>query len=590
MNSKELNLNMAWSGTDQGTQLKEGGSSGFNAVMTGVERKDLSIFNRFYSNFKEAYFWSSNKLDSNPGKAWKLALELSRAKVYYGITSKINGLSVRCIKNSEVMKVGGIKYNTIKIGTQIWTAENMRHGINSVENGIYSYYDDLNNDKLYGKSYAWSAAMRGATAEGSQGICAKNWRIPTDEDWKQLEGYLGMSQEAIDLDNTWRGTDQGAQLKKNKGTGFNAILQEGNNPSGLPNLLASTMWTSTSIDDDSIARSRALEDGKAKIYRGINIKQSAFSVRCIKQPVEKNINVALYKPTTQSSAPHNSHKAADNITDGNYFRSGGSSVTHTKAEKNPWWMVDLGKEYPISKIHIFNRTDCCEYRLDNYRVTIFNDLSINKSSYTNDFNSHPNPKKTIDLSAHPIKGRYVKIELLGDSSKRILSLAEVRVMAATSIIKAQDIRAKNALNVAEKKPTHQSSTLAASKRAVDGNTDGDYRHNSVSGTQPEAQTPWWYVDLKSKFYITKINIFNRTDCCRGRLKNYRITISDNSSFTQIKYMREFYKAPDPKITLDLSKTNITGRYVKIESLKLVGETAFLYLAEVQVMGVRAPSD
>jgi hypothetical protein len=36
MNSKELNLNMAWSGTDQGTQLKEGGSSGFNAVMTGV--------------------------------------------------------------------------------------------------------------------------------------------------------------------------------------------------------------------------------------------------------------------------------------------------------------------------------------------------------------------------------------------------------------------------------------------------------------------------------------------------------------------------------------------------------------------------
>jgi hypothetical protein len=159
-----------------------------NAVMTGVERKDLSIFNRFYSNFKEAYFWSSNKLDSNPGKAWKLALELSRAKVYYGITSKINGLSVRCIKNSEVMKVGGIKYNTIKIGTQIWTAENMRHGINSVENGIYSYYDDLNNDKLYGKSYAWSAAMRGATAEGSQGICAKNWLIPTDEDWKQLEG------------------------------------------------------------------------------------------------------------------------------------------------------------------------------------------------------------------------------------------------------------------------------------------------------------------------------------------------------------------------------------------------------------------
>jgi hypothetical protein len=52
-----------------------------------------------------------------------------------------------------------------------------------------------------------------------------------------------------------------------------------------------------SIDDDSIARSRALEDGKAKIYRGINIKQSAFSVRCIKQPVAEDCVVGLYKAT-----------------------------------------------------------------------------------------------------------------------------------------------------------------------------------------------------------------------------------------------------------------------------------------------------
>jgi len=145
-------------------------------------------------------------------------------------------------------------------------------------------------------------------------------------------------------------------------------------------------------------------------------------------------------------------------------------------------------------------------------------------------------------------------------------------------------------NIALNKPTAQSSTFAtaASSRAVDGNTNGDYFHNSVSSTQPELINPWWHVDLQKKSYIAKINIFNRTDCCKDRLGNYRVTIADDASFTQVKYVNEFYTAPNPQATIDLSAYNVTGRYIKVEALKVIGETAYLSLAEVQVIGAPAP--
>jgi hypothetical protein len=48
------------------------------------------------------------------------------------------------------------------------------------------------------------------------------------------------------------------------------------------------------------------------------------------------------------------------------------STTHTNDEQGAWWQVDLGSRKKISKIIIYNRTDCCVDRLSNYQVTISN--------------------------------------------------------------------------------------------------------------------------------------------------------------------------------------------------------------------------
>ncbi|PKL31048.1 hypothetical protein CVV43_04250 [Candidatus Saccharibacteria bacterium HGW-Saccharibacteria-1] len=54
--------------------------------------------------------------------------------------------------------------------------------------------------------------MNYSTAEGTQGICPAGSHIPSDENWKTLEIYLGMSQGDADLNEELRGTDQGAQI------------------------------------------------------------------------------------------------------------------------------------------------------------------------------------------------------------------------------------------------------------------------------------------------------------------------------------------------------------------------------------------
>jgi uncharacterized protein (TIGR02145 family) len=70
---------------------------------------------------------------------------------------------------------------------------------------------DFNNDPrnvaTFGKLYNWYAVV------DSRNIAPAGWHVPTDEEWKQLEMYLGMSQIQAD-DTNQRGTDEGGKLKE----------------------------------------------------------------------------------------------------------------------------------------------------------------------------------------------------------------------------------------------------------------------------------------------------------------------------------------------------------------------------------------
>lgn len=67
-------------------------------------------------------------------------------------------------------------------------------------------------------------------------------------------------------------------------------------------------------------------------------------------------------------------------------------------------------------------------------------------------------------------------------------------------------------NFALGKNSEQSSTneSAAAGRAVDGNRDSNFTHNSCTLTQTESN-PWWRVDLKEIHTINAIILTNRDD-------------------------------------------------------------------------------
>lgn len=197
-------------------------------------------------------------------------------------------------------------YKTIKTGNQVWMAENLdatkyRNGDaipnikdtekwGNVNSGACCYYDNsTKNGKIYGRLYNWYAVT------DPRGLAPEGWHIPSDEEWKDLEIYLGMRQAETNY-KAWRGTGEGGKLKEpgtahwktpNEGatneTGFTAL------PGGYRDVCgdffvlgyAGYFWSSTE-QAKYFAWYRSLYHSYSKIHRTNGYVGDGFSVRCIK--------------------------------------------------------------------------------------------------------------------------------------------------------------------------------------------------------------------------------------------------------------------------------------------------------------------
>lgn len=115
--------------------------------------------------------------------------------------------------------------------------------------------------------------------------------------------------------------------------------------------------------------------------------------------------------------------------------------------------------------------------------------------------------------------------------------------------------------------------------AVDGNTNGNYNACTMTHTNNEAQ-PWWRVDLLGTYTLSRIVLWNRTDCCGDRLSNFNVSVSaDAQNWTAVHTQPGAAGA-----SLTIETPGRTARYVKVQ---LTG-TGYLGLAEVQVFGNQVP--
>jgi uncharacterized protein (TIGR02145 family) len=171
-------------------------------------------------------------------------------------------------------------YQIVTIGGKEWMAENLAY---DVGDGCWAYNYDENNVATYGRLYTWKAA---------KAACPTGWHLPTDDEWKQLEMAIGMSQSEAD-DKYWRGTDEGTKLKaksgwNNDGNGTNDFGFSGL-PGGCRSYTgyfksigdAAYWWSSTQLNTAD-AWCRSLHDDYTNVNRVYSSKKICFSVRCVR--------------------------------------------------------------------------------------------------------------------------------------------------------------------------------------------------------------------------------------------------------------------------------------------------------------------
>ena len=107
-------------------------------------------------------------------------------------------------------------------------------------------------------------------------------------------------------------------------------------------------------------------------------------------------NVARRGKASQKDTAHGGtpDKAIDGTNSGLYSMG---SITHTvENTSNPWWEVDLGDEYPIDSIAIYNRNDGdLGKRLDGYTLRVMN--KNKRDTYRSENNRAPARKTDFDL-------------------------------------------------------------------------------------------------------------------------------------------------------------------------------------------------
>lgn len=262
--------------------------------------------------------------------------------------------------------------------------------------------------------------------------------------------------------------------------------------------------------------------------------------------------------------------------------------THTQAQTDPWWTVDLGSTQSIDQLRLWARTDCCQNRMAGFEVYV-NDLAT-YSPTDSRFVPCPNPFTgiaqvvTLDVSqSFCNRGRYVHVALRGPN--RIIHLCEVEVFqrrqwqwrALSNVFEAS----RGAL--VTQSTEERCCAGGEASRAVDGVISNNYNTQPYTCTHTQGNTgnsaipTWLMVDLGDVFDVQYMDIWPRTDCCSWRNRRWEIYIGNSQDYN---YNTRCMNVP-ADVTPRSPATSVrvqcaaTGRYVIVRRPFLSGDDNIL---------------
>merc|ERR1711924_126405 len=96
--------------------------------------------------------------------------------------------------------------------------------------------------------------------------------------------------------------------------------------------------------------------------------------------------------------------------------------------RNPWWMVDLGLKKVVRKVKLYNRNDCCPYRLQKVKIYLGN----NKHHYSKNAlvaaNVNVSQHRPLTVNINKV-GRYLWVARPGQNG---MTMCEIQIWAGGS--------------------------------------------------------------------------------------------------------------------------------------------------------------
>jgi uncharacterized protein (TIGR02145 family) len=229
------------------------------------------------------------------------------------------GIAIKMISSAGTVTDGdGIVYQTVKIGTQVWTVENLR--TTKYNDGTliplvtqvaewkdlatpgYCYFNNTvnaDNIRKFGALYNWYVM----DPANPKKIAPAGWHVPTDGEWDTLENYLiangynwngeragNQFAKSIAERTDWKGcgtsiSEVGNDLSHNNASGFSALpggYRYDNGDFSYDGSEMGSWWSSDDINGTSDVPARTIDGCNNELFHTLPMKTWGLSIRLIK--------------------------------------------------------------------------------------------------------------------------------------------------------------------------------------------------------------------------------------------------------------------------------------------------------------------
>ena len=290
-----------------------------------------------------------------------------------------------------------------------------------------------------------------------------------------------------------------------------------------------------------------------------SIPLALLSCTALLTPVPgQDVNVALGGFATRSAVsgwgdvPGN---AIDGNRDGDWFHY---STIVTANLPGQWWQVTLAATTTVNEILIFNRADCCESRLSNFRVEVSNGVT---PVFTQDFLTtggvlNRGAMIRVQIPGPGVTADRVRISGLGlnSSASYFLSFSEVEVIRYGALRQA---------NVARHGTVSVSSNVTTAPRLIDGSTDG-YFGNGRAFQTLNVPGSWVRVDINRRS-IDRIQLWP-VSAQQAGCGNFRVSIYDGATEVFGQNLHTIGLMPTNAATIVNPPAGTIGDSVRVTSL------------------------